>query len=62
VDEVNVLVSVAEAFVYAPESLKRDLIRRMEAGLYTLQLPKQEEVNSLSYGLEEIVIEPEIKL
>ena len=61
VDEVNGRVIVAEAFVYAPESLKRDLIRRMEAALYTLQLPQEEEVNSLSYSLEEIVIEPEIK-
>ena len=60
VDEVNGRVIVAEAFVYAPESLKRDLIRRMEAALYTLQLPQEEEVNSLSYSLEEIVIEPEI--
>ena len=60
VDEVNGRVVVAEAFVYAPESLKRDLIRRMEAALYTLQLPQEEEVNSLSYSLEEIVIEPEI--
>jgi hypothetical protein len=33
----------------------------MEAALYTVQLPEQEEVNSLSYSLEEIVIEPEIK-
>ena len=61
VDEVNGRVIVAEAFVYAPEALKRDLIRRMEAALYTLQLPQQEEVNSLAYNLDEIVIEPEIK-
>ena len=61
VDEVNGRVIVAEAFVYAPEALKRDLIRRMEAALYTLQLPQQKEVNSLTYNLDEIVIEPEIK-
>lgn len=60
VDEVNGRVIVAEAFVYAPETLKRDLIRRMEAALYTLQLPQETEVNSLSYSLEEIVIEPNI--
>ena len=60
VDEVNGRVIVAEAFVYAPEMLKRDLIRRMEAALYTLQLPQETEVNSLSYSLEEIVIEPNI--
>ena len=62
VDEVNGRVVVAEAFVYAPEALKRDLIRRMEAALYTLQLPQQKEVSNLSYSLDEIVIEPEIKL
>ena len=60
VDEANGRVVVAEAFIYAPESLKRDLMRRMEAALYTLQLPEQPEVNSLSYDLDEIVIEPEI--
>lgn len=62
VDEVNGRVVVAEAFIYAPEALKRDLMRRMEAALYTLQLPQQEEVNNLSYSLDEIVIEPEINL
>ncbi len=61
VDEVNGRVVVAEAFIYAPESLKRDFLRRMEAALYTVQLPSEQEVNSLSYGLEEVVIEPEIK-
>ena len=61
VDEANSRVIVAEAFIYAPESLKRDLLRRMEAALYTLQLPQQEGVNNISYELDEIVIEPEIK-
>ena len=61
VDELNGRVIVAEPFVYAPESLKRDLIRRMEAALYTLQLPQQKEVNNLSYSLDEIVIEPDLK-
>ena len=60
VDEVNGRVIVAEAFIYAPESLKRDLLRRMEAALHTLQLPQQEGVNNISYNLDEIVIEPEI--
>ena len=61
VDEVNGRVIVAEAFVYAPESLKRDLMRRMEAALYTLQLPQADKVSNLAYNLEEIVIEPEAK-
>ena len=62
VDEANGRVIVAEAFVYAPEAQKRDLIRRMEAALYTLQLPQQKEVNNLSYSLDEIVIEPDVSL
>ena len=62
VDEVNGRVVVVEAFIYAPESLKRDLMRRMEAALYTLQLPQQQSVTELSYSLDEIVIEPDIKL
>ncbi len=61
VDEANGRVVVAEAFIYAPESLKRDLLRRMEAALYTLQLPQQDGVVDISYNLDEIVIEPEIK-
>ena len=61
VDEANGRVVVAEAFIYAPESLKRDLLRRMEAALYTLQLPQQEGVKNISYELDEIVIEPEAK-
>ena len=61
VDEANGRVIVAEAFIYAPESLKRDLMRRMEAALYTLQLPQADKVSNLAYNLEEIVIVPEIK-
>lgn len=38
-DEQNQRVVVAEGFVYAPETDKRNLIRRMEAVLYTLTLP-----------------------
>lgn len=35
-DSANRRVIVAEAFVYAPEMKKRNLIRRLEAALYTL--------------------------
>lgn len=38
-DEVNNRVIVAEGFVYAPETNKRNYIRRIEAALYTLVLP-----------------------
>jgi hypothetical protein len=38
-DETNNRVVVVEGFVYAPESNKRNYIRRIEAALYTLRLP-----------------------
>jgi hypothetical protein len=38
-DEENQRVVVAEAFVYAPETDKRNYMRRAESALYTLRLP-----------------------
>ncbi|MDR0537737.1 MAG: DUF4837 family protein [Tannerellaceae bacterium] len=38
-DEANNRVVVAEGFVYAPGTKKRNYIRRLEAVLYTLRLP-----------------------
>lgn len=38
-DEKNQRVVVAEGFVYAPETDKRNYIRRIEAALFTLRLP-----------------------
>ncbi|RHJ95327.1 DUF4837 family protein [Parabacteroides bouchesdurhonensis] len=38
-DEKNNRVVVAEGFVFAPETNKRNFIRRIEAALYTLRLP-----------------------
>lgn len=38
-DEQNNRVIVVEGFVYAPETEKRNFIRRIEAALYTLRLP-----------------------
>lgn len=52
VDTENNRVVVAEAFVYAPEKKKRDLIRRLEASLYTLQLP-QEQPSLIEIRVEE---------
>ena len=51
VDRPNGRIVVVEAFVYAPEKKKRDLIRKMEASLYTLNLPQEQE-------LEEIIVGP----
>ena len=53
VDRPNGRVVVVEGFVYSPKGLKRDLIRKMEASLYTLKLPQEQQI-------EEIVISPEI--
>lgn len=48
VDTVNNRVVVVEGFIYAPETRKRDLIRKMEASLYTLQLPIGSQKSSVS--------------
>lgn len=42
VDQENNRVVVAEGFVYAPEKMKRGLIRRLEGCLYTLKLPEEQ--------------------
>lgn len=41
VDTVNNRVVVVEGFVFAPEKMKRGLIRRLEGSLYTLNLPAE---------------------
>ncbi len=55
VDTTRNLVIVAEGFVYAPEKMKRGLIRRIEASLYTLMLPfeKKEKPEANTGGEEE---------
>jgi hypothetical protein len=42
VDEVNNRIVVVEGFVYAPETDKKNYIRRIEAALYTLHLPGED--------------------
>ena len=43
-DKANRRIIVSEIFVYSPDKMKRNLVRQMEASLYTLRLPgsKQE--------------------
>ena len=55
VDRPNGRVVVVEAFIYAPEKKKRDLMRKMEASLYTLNLPQEQELEEIviGAGLEE---------
>lgn len=41
IDKKNNRVIVVEGFVYAPDKMKRTMIRRLEAALYTLETPDQ---------------------
>ena len=40
IDKKNGRVIVVEGFVYAPDKMKRTMIRRLEAALYTLSIPE----------------------
>ena len=57
VDTTRNLVIVVEGFVFAPEKMKRGLMRRMEGSLYTLNMPYEEEV-AIKTTMEEVVITP----
>ena len=52
IDKKNGRVIVVEAFVYAPEKMKRTMIRRLEAALYTLETPKVEEAEDKAQGAD----------
>lgn len=52
VDTETNRVVVVEGFVYAPEKMKRGLMRRLEGSLYTLQLP-EEQYSLIDTGVEE---------
>jgi hypothetical protein len=45
VDTVNNRVITAEIFVYSPDKMKRNLVRTLEASLYTLKLPAAKAVD-----------------
>lgn len=53
VDTENNRVIVVEGFVYAPEKMKRGLMRRLEGSLYTLKLPEEQYVIEINPGVEE---------
>lgn len=42
VDTLNNRIIVVEGFVYAPEKMKRTMVRNLEAALYTLSVPSAE--------------------
>lgn len=55
VDTENNRVIVIEGFVYAPEKMKRGMIRRLEGSLYTLKLPEEQYLMEITPGIEEEV-------
>ena len=59
VDEKNQRVVVVEGFLYYPNQAKRNVLKRLEAALYTLRLPDELDVERYSYDLDEIIIKPE---
>ena len=59
VDEKNQRVVVVEGFVYSPATDKRNLIRRLEASLYTLRLPDELDLDRNQFDLDEVIINPE---
>ena len=59
VDEKNGRVVVVEGFVYAPNGIKKNLMRRMEAALYTLRLPDELDLEKFQFDIEEITVMPE---
>lgn len=52
VDETTGTVYVVEGFVYAPEKMKRGMIRRLEGSLYTLMLPDEVQKKQEAEALE----------
>ena len=48
VNENTAMVVVVETLIYAPESNKRNLMRNFEATLYTISIPKPEDVEIVS--------------
>ena len=55
VDTENNRVMVIEGFVYAPEKMKRGMIRRLEGSLYTMKLPEEQYIMEIIPGIEEEV-------
>lgn len=53
VDRANGRVIVAEVFIYSPDKMKRNLMRQMEASLYTLKLPSETIKEVIPLGVSE---------
>ena len=50
IDAKNGRVIVVEGFVYAPEKMKRTMLRRLEAALYTLETPSEDDNTKKEHG------------
>ncbi|MDR0894949.1 MAG: DUF4837 family protein [Prevotellaceae bacterium] len=54
-DRPNQRIIVVEIFIYSPDKLKRNLVRQMEASLYTLRLPYEK---NTGVELPEVTVTP----
>ena len=59
VDEKNQRVVVVEGFVYFPNQPKRNVLKKLEAALYTLRLPDELDLQKFQFDLDEITINPD---
>lgn len=50
-DKANKRIITTEVFVYSPDKLKRNLMRMLEASLYTLKLPNKEQQSQIPMGV-----------
>ena len=50
-DKTNQRIVTAEVFVYSPNKLKRNLVRMLEASLYTLKLPTEKTQGEIPLGV-----------
>ena len=56
VDEINGRIIVTEAFLYAPNRKKGNMMRKLEASLYTIKLPADKKIEN-SLQIPEVLIE-----
>lgn len=50
-DKANNRIITTEVFVYSPDKLKRNLVRMLEASLYTLKLPNEKQQSEIPMGV-----------
>ena len=52
-DKANHRIVTVEVFIYSPDKLKRNLMRMLEASLYTLQLTTEKKQEQIPMGIEQ---------